>query len=913
MKNASLTIVIILALLATTIGAANFALSATKTTISPIATLEITPTPQIDVPKMPPIVDEIVMPAPQANYDYNKDGKIDLVRKEADGNYYVFLNKGTDEKKVFREGAKINNLEGKGLIENYGIKSVAAIKTPASPQSWVYIPHPRYDLYIESGYYANNTPAVDNFFNEFDERFALLESTTGWSSEKYYGKKLKMNVTGSIYGGCAGGSAYAGNANIILSNPLYLSGCEQDYLVNGSWYFGNPGELGDFWIYMGVTIHEAVHSINPPTMLSRSWITEGFAEYHRYNILSNYNGNGFFDINQETADYNILSNMGAFSWNRYLSNDYRDGYNFELQASNVHTGYTITASMLTLMRDNHSLNWTKYYKIQGDNLETINRTYNRCYNLNSSEVARCIIDLDMHNIDLLARASGLTFNQIKTILRYDPGTKISEDDRFAGSYIDAFCEGALRAGHECSKANDQDWETSAVPDAYGGNANVTEFYDIAVNPLSANWTVKYLDNNPAIIVRGYYWNYSRNDWQMLFNSADEGYIVRIVPLPIDSFTNSPLKTKIYMVNAPAQSAEYFEGKITWHQNVSVGPGWGLRNWTDVNGTIPWYAELTSKITFSKIPYKGETVNVIVAINNSGDVALQNVSSKLYQGANLIDSRAISANANGIASYQVPFSTGIDQATTYAFTVKVDDPDIKIEQNEANNNGAAILVVNYSDLVPTNITFSDSNLYFGENVSITANVSNVGGSNLTNVSVRFYKNYTLIHEQFANILAFKSALITTPNFAFAAGAYTIEVRVDEVNNQNESNETNNKLSKSLLVKDAKCGDLDNSGAIDVVDVVKMIDVAFRGGLQGSNPTWVWNVNGDANGAIDVIDVVKIINVAFRGANEATELTCNTPSGLTLTANDALEIKGILEGFGVKVDLSPYIQNTDYSLN
>ena len=39
-----------------------------------------------------PIVDEDVMPVPYAYYDYNGDGKTDLIRKEIDGNYYVYKN-----------------------------------------------------------------------------------------------------------------------------------------------------------------------------------------------------------------------------------------------------------------------------------------------------------------------------------------------------------------------------------------------------------------------------------------------------------------------------------------------------------------------------------------------------------------------------------------------------------------------------------------------------------------------------------------------------------------------------------------------------------------------------------------------------------------------------------------------------
>ena len=62
-----------------------------------------------------------------------------------------------------------------------------------------------------------------------------------------------------------------------------------------------------------------------------------------------------------------------------------------------------------------------------------------------------------------------------------------------------------------------------------------------------------------------------------------------------------------------------------------------------------------------------------------------------------------------------------------------------------------------------------------------------------------------------------------------------------------------------------GDLDINGIIDVIDVVKIIDVAFRGGLA---PIPIDRADLDCNGTCDVIDVVKDIGVAFRGDSVPT---------------------------------------------
>ena len=106
---------------------------------------------------------------------------------------------------------------------------------------------------------------------------------TGWSSAS----KLQIYVNETTTG-CYGGSAIPGESQIYFSNPLYRSDCLQPYGI---------GELEDKWEYMGIAIDETLHSINPDELFIRSWLTQGFSEYFKYNILVDFN-----DINQTTAD-----------------------------------------------------------------------------------------------------------------------------------------------------------------------------------------------------------------------------------------------------------------------------------------------------------------------------------------------------------------------------------------------------------------------------------------------------------------------------------------------------------------------------------------------------------------------------------------------------------------------------------
>ncbi len=115
----------------------------------------------------------------------------------------------------------------------------------------------------------------------------------------------------------------------------------------------------------------------------------------------------------------------------------------------------------------------------------------------------------------------------------------------------------------------------------------------------------------------------------------------------------------------------------------------------------------------------------------------------------------------------------------------------------------------------------------------------------------------------------------------------------------------------------CGDLDNNGVVDVIDVVKIIGVAFRSQFP-TEPLWVWNVDGDSQGAIDVIDVVKIINVAFRGVNSAIEFSCNKPLAFSPTQADMDYYKQVARDYNFydKVDwskLESYVKKSNCVLS
>ncbi|HLC78289.1 MAG TPA: CARDB domain-containing protein [Candidatus Nanoarchaeia archaeon] len=517
--------------------------------------------------------------------------------------------------------------------------------------SYIQLSYSRFEAYIDPAYYTGRETAIQDYLNKLHLRFIEMETQTGWSSEKFYGKKLDIYIydSGST---CANGWAITGEAHIglttLFTNP---NACKYPYYVNGIPLFNNLGAFDDHWIYGWDGLHESLHSINPLPLFSNKWLTEGLSEYYGFNILKDSS-----DINQETANYYIenanftITFSGSFS--QYVANDYKNVFGEIIQDS---AGYDISAWMFSMMRDDHGLDWTKFYQLIEDNPETLDKSYQ----LGGSSWFS--IYTDTHIIDLFGRASGLSFPQTKAIWQYD---------------------------------------------------------------------------GPS------------------------------------------------------------------------GPGWGVRNWTDTNGVISWYADLVPSLSF------------------------------------------------------------------------------------------------YDSSLP--------GIYIGENVTITANVSNNGQVNLNNVSVKIYEGTNLLKEQIININAGNVVPISVVFTSATPTSYNIGVVVDGANIKVESNESNNENTSILTFKPAKCGDLDNSGAIDIIDVVNIVNVAFRGQAQGNNPVWVWDV--DLSGAVDVIDVVKIVNVAFRGANEATEFNCDEPgepsstgsSSLVLTNKDARELTQILASYGVKnVNLYQYV--------
>lgn len=418
-----------------------------------------------------------------------------------------------------------NTIINDGIILPYTFEKIYPEIQEDYSKDYLMFDYDRFTLYVEPGFYSDNETEINEFMQKFEPRLNALEEFTEWKAEETdRGEKLIISMRETT--GCYGGGGANGIVYLYFSNPMYMQGCQRAYFENGSPHFNNPGELGDWWGYMEIALHETTHGITPNPIIYRLWLAEGFGRYNEYNILSNYNGNGFADITQETADHYLFAGDSAYNWELYTTNDYHDGLNNEIQES---AGYDISAWMLVRMKNEHNLNWQNFFDLMQNNKETLNY---------SESLGNYFTD--SYLIDLLGKASGMDYEtQTKPLFRYDSPT---------------------------------------------------------------------------------------------------------------------------------------------------GPGWGIRNWENLN----WYTDLTPELSFSEEnPIEGENIQLNAVIFNNGNIGLDNVSVRFYNGSELLNEQFVSVPALD----KITVSTGFSGQGSYEITVKVDEENKKIELNELNNEDTKEIIFN----------------------------------------------------------------------------------------------------------------------------------------------------------------------------------------------------------------------------
>ncbi|GAB5442987.1 MAG: hypothetical protein Fues2KO_33360 [Fuerstiella sp.] len=175
--------------------------------------------------------------------------------------------------------------------------------------------------------------------------------------------------------------------------------------------------------------------------------------------------------------------------------------------------------------------------------------------------------------------------------------------------------------------------------------------------------------------------------------------------------------------------------------------------------------------------------------------------RFYDNGTLISTQSITGLASG-ASAVVSFAHTFTTAGPHAISAIVDEDDLTAENNESNNSGARTVTVldNVPDLTPTDIVFSDNTPATTDTVTITAKLRNFGGSDATDVVVRFFDGANPLGAAVVPAITadggteFVSIQAVLPT----AGQRNISVVVDPDNAVVETDETNNTRVETIVV-------------------------------------------------------------------------------------------------------------------
>ncbi len=281
------------------------------------------------------------------------------------------------------------------------------------------------------------------------------------------------------------------------------------------------------------------------------------------------------------------------------------------------------------------------------------------------------------------------------------------------------------------------------------------------------------------------------------------------------------------------------------------------------------------ITFSPAyPTDGDMLTIRTAINNIGNTEAANVMVRFYLGNP--DSGGIQIGSDINISLISARST-VTVETTWDSTgyagnndiyVLVDPDDTIAEDNENNNEAFRTLKVAAGQgpdltLLSSDITFSPSPPLMGDPLTITANISNIGVEDASNVLIEFslgdpnvggtliIGNETIPFIAQGDIVSVQTIWNTTG----FSGSYEIYVNVDPFNEVVEMNETNNTAYVPITITAPQGPDL----TISVIDTTNLLTDTQTIQISGSIDITLENIGNQ-----DTVSALTI--TAFEDLNE-----------------------------------------------
>jgi hypothetical protein len=177
-----------------------------------------------------------------------------------------------------------------------------------------------------TGRYGQET--FPRLFRLVDERFDEIMNITGWSSERFFGKKIEVTVDKLNEAGGSGSGGF-GHVSVFLGTDFFSTN-ETLNTVDGF-----PS-----WVITAF-LHEMTHGITPISIAARRWLAEGYSTFLSFEVQVKFEDR---TRNEVDAWYNR-------SWEDYVNNGYLDfHHNTTIQDDQ---GTFITAWMLKNITDTY--------------------------------------------------------------------------------------------------------------------------------------------------------------------------------------------------------------------------------------------------------------------------------------------------------------------------------------------------------------------------------------------------------------------------------------------------------------------------------------------------------------------------------------------------------------------------------
>lgn len=667
------------------------------------------------------------------------------------------------------------------------------------------------DIYIEENFYAANQAALDDFWDNFNPRFEILKNMTGWSSKRLFGVPLEIYNYGHS-AACYGGNASPTHSNVVFSDPMYKNGCHKPYYTefnSSSSYYNNSGELGDWWPYMNTALHEAQHSISPYPIYTRSWLTEGFSEYLMYNVLTKVvPGNSIPDINQETADTYLYKGFAGYQWDPYVANDYHDTTIYNRELQRSH-GYDITGWLFSKLRIEEGLDWDDFYHILNNNKETLDKTF--------SLGPPYIYYTDALIINVLGKGLGHTdyWNQTDPMFNYYSGG------------------GEFGHGYGCRNMS-YSWTTNGPQMPYGDFDWFGELYsDISVS-----------DDNP-----------------------EPGQEITLTATVYNDGGEVNLKNISVRI--------YFDGSIIHEEFVDINKN--QNQVVNVEYTPGTEGSFLAEVRVDEMDKKIEriednnddSVNVIVEYQNTAPV-LEFIGDQEVTETQLL---VIDADATDAQNDTLNFSITESLPSAHSFNPVTGVFEWTPELGDAGDYDVTFIV-------------SDGELTDQETITITVNMLNTppvldfvgsqeideGETLLIDLNANDTQNDSLVYgiqESLPSAYSFDSMtgmFEWTPTFN-DAGSYNVTFNVTDGEFTDEEEMT---ITVNNVVQ-YTCGDVDNSGAINIGDLTYLVSYLFESGAAPTPLECVGNVDG--SGGVNIGDLTHMVNYLFDGGPEPSANCCS----------------------------------------